>query len=77
MKKFIPYAKLSKRKQREVDKTRRQDWGGLNPVTRTTPDPKVYDRAKARRWNDDSESGLFAANRMCLAIHTNLKLKGR
>ncbi|MCL2463200.1 MAG: hypothetical protein FWF44_11085 [Defluviitaleaceae bacterium] len=60
MKKFIPYKKLSKRKQREADGARRQGWGQISPVTRTTPDPKAYDRAKARRWrNDNSESGLF------------------
>ena len=61
MKKFISFEKLTKRKQRETNNKRRGGWGNVNPVTRTTPDLKVYNRAKARRWKDDSESGLFFA----------------
>ena len=45
--KFIPLAKQSKRKQREYHAARRGDWGGLNPVTRKPPDPKVYNRKKS------------------------------
>ena len=56
MEKFIPYAKLSKKKKRELDARKRGTWGGLNPVTRKSPDPKAYNRRKARKQDFD-ESG--------------------
>lgn len=49
MSKFIPYDKLSKKKKRELDRRRRNTWGGLDPVTRRPANPKAYDRAKARK----------------------------
>ncbi len=49
MEKFIPYEKLSKKKKRELDRKRRRTWGSLSPVTRKPPDPKAYDRRKARK----------------------------
>ena len=52
MDKFIPYEKLSKKKQREHDKKRRVTWG-FSPVTRNTQNPKAYNRQKARKWNRD------------------------
>ena len=61
MEKFIPYDKLSKKKRRELDAQRRGSWGALNPVSRRTPNPKAYDRNKARRWdpNDPASVLLF------------------
>ena len=53
MEKFIPYEKLSKKKQREHDLKQRRTWGSLNPVTRNTANPKAYNRQKARKWNRD------------------------
>ncbi len=59
-KKFVPYEKLSKKKQREYDKMKRITWGCLNPVTRNTANPKAYDRKKARKWNpEDVQSVPF------------------
>ncbi len=49
MEKYIPYEKLSKKKQRELDAKRRGSWCGINPVTRKPKNPKAYDRQKARR----------------------------
>ena len=49
MEKHIPYSKLSKKKQRELNAKRRGTWGGVNPVTRRPPNPKAYNRQKARR----------------------------
>ena len=64
MEKFIPYAKLSKKKKRELDEKRRGTWGGLNPVTRRPAPSKAYNRQKARKWDrDDPASGAF-----CLSI---------
>ena len=56
MKKFIPYAKLSKKKKRELDAKRRGTWA-INPVTRKPANPRAYNRNKAQRWRkDDSVS---------------------
>ena len=61
MEKFTPYAKLSKKKKRELDKRARGSWGGLNPVTRKPEPSKAYNRRKARKWDrdDDPISGAF------------------
>lgn len=50
MDKFIPYEKLSKKKQREHDKKRRVTWG-FSPVTRNAQNPKAYNRQKARKFD--------------------------
>ena len=50
MDKHTSYAKLSKRKKRELDAMRRSTWGSLNPVTRKPPDSRVYKRAKERAY---------------------------
>ena len=52
MEKFVPYEKLSKKARREADALRRGSWNGLNPVTRKSPNPKAYNRQKARKWDD-------------------------
>ena len=59
MEKFIPYEKLSKKKQRELDALRRGSWGGLNPVTRKPEPPKAYNRKKAQSWKKHSDSEPF------------------
>ena len=60
MNNFIPYEKLSKKKKRELDNSRRGTWGELNPVTRRPAPTKAYNRSKARKWNyDDSSSVLY------------------
>ena len=51
MEKFIPYEKLSKKKQRERNKEKRGSWGALNPVTRKSENAKAYNRKKARQWS--------------------------
>lgn len=45
--KFVPYKKLSKKRQRELNNMKRHTWGNLNPVTRIPDDPKDYNRLKA------------------------------
>lgn len=54
MEKMIPYAKLSKKKQRELDLAKRGSWNGLSPVTRRPKNPKAYDRNKTKDWNRES-----------------------
>ena len=57
--KFVPYEKLSKKKKKEIDRAKRGSWNGLNPVTRKSPNPKAYNRQKAKRWTEDSTLGLL------------------
>lgn len=59
MEKFVPYEKLSKKKQRELNAQRRGSWGGLNPVTRKPENPRAYNRKRAQRWKNDSAFGPF------------------
>lgn len=60
MDKFIPYEKLSKKKRRELDQKRRGSWGNVNPVTRKSENPKVYNRKKARSWTENDMHVPFA-----------------
>ena len=59
MNNFIPYEKLSKKKKRELDNSRRGTWGKLNPVTRRPVPAKAYNRSKARKWNYDDSSSVL------------------
>ena len=80
MNNFIPYEKLSKKKKRELDNSRRGTWGELNPVTRRPIPPKAYNRSKARKWNyDDSSSVLCFCFRLCRQRPsiTSLRLRPR
>ncbi len=47
--KFTVYEKLSKKQQREIDKTRRVSWGLVKPVTRVKPSAKVYKRSQGKQ----------------------------
>ena len=53
MKNFIPYEKLSKKEKRKVDRTRRQTWGGLSPVTRKPECSRAYNRRKSQDWKGE------------------------
>ena len=63
MRHYIPYAKLSKKKQRELNAARRGTWGALCPVTRKPPNPKAYNRQKTRRSRDDDRGVFFLSCR--------------
>ena len=49
MEKFIPYEKMSKKERRKLDRSRRQTWGCLSPVTRKPENSRAYNRQKANR----------------------------
>lgn len=53
MEHFIPFEKLSKKKQRELHAKQRKSWGALSPVTRKPQNPKAYNRKKAQKWKED------------------------
>lgn len=75
MEKYVPYEKLSKKKKRELNASRRNTWGNLNPVTRK-PDPhKAYNRKKTQDWKKelpDPASFLFALASRILIIRQRL-----
>ena len=52
MAKFIPFFKLSKKTQQEINKSRRKNWGNIDPVTKRPANSKAYNRKKARAWKD-------------------------
>lgn len=52
MQKFIPFAKLSKKSQQAINKSRRKNWGNIDPVTKLPANAKAYNRKKARAWKD-------------------------
>lgn len=52
MEKYIPYEKLSKKKQKEWNACRRNTWGELSPVTRKPANPRAYNRRKAQNWKE-------------------------
>ena len=58
MEKFIPYAKLSKKEKRKLDRARRQTWGQLDPVTRKPVSSRAYNRNKARDWKREDHAPL-------------------
>ena len=66
MEKFIPFEKLSKKKQRKHNAGERRGWGVMNPVTRVTSNPKAYDRSKAKaiRRNDADSICLYCFGEM-------------
>ena len=50
MEKYVPFEKLSKKKQRELCNARRGNWGSIKPVTRMPENSKAYNRKKAQNW---------------------------
>ena len=58
MEKFIPFEKLSKKQQKELNNQKRRGWGEISPVTRRAENPKAYNRKKARKWSDDPHSSV-------------------
>ncbi len=53
MQKFIPFAKLSKKAQQVINKSKRKNWGNIDPVTKRPTNSKAYNRKKAQAWKDD------------------------
>ena len=59
MEKFIPYEKLSKKKQRELDRQRRTLWT-ISPVTRAPQNSKAYNRKKAQNWRKEPPDSVLS-----------------
>ena len=64
MKQYVTIDKRSKKAQKEYYSKQRRTWGVLNPVTRSVPSGKVYNRKKdkqeRRRIGVESRDGFNA-----------------
>ena len=49
MDRYVPLSKKSKKEQKKFHDMQRKTWNGLNPVTRTVPNGKAYNRKKLRQ----------------------------
>lgn len=62
MKQYVTIDKRSKKAQKEYYSKQRRTWGVLNPVTRSVPSGKVYNRKKdkqeRRRIGVESRDGF-------------------
>lgn len=54
MKQYVTISKRSKKAQKEYHAKQRRTWGELNPVTRSVPSGKVYNRKKEKRRIEES-----------------------
>ena len=62
MKKYISLDKRSKKTQKEYYAGFRCTWNGVNPVTRTMPNGKAYNRKKDK---ENTKDRLFIGKWIC------------
>ena len=51
--KFIPYEKLSKKAQKELNLKKRSGWGELSPAMKVEKNPKAYKRHEKHRKREE------------------------
>lgn len=71
LKQYVTIDKRSKKAQKEHYASMRQTWGGLNPVTRTMPNGKAYNRKKdkaERRRTDSAIRDGYAVGSLLLSV---------
>jgi hypothetical protein len=66
MTRFIPSDKLSKKAKRKLDKSKRQTWESVKPVTRKIESKKLYKRRKPSRWIDPDSMRVFCFYRFAI-----------
>ena len=66
MEKFIPINKKSKKAQKEYYAKKRNTWSKLNPMMRTMPNGKGYNRKKLKQ--EDRRNGSFSQNNRETAV---------
>ena len=49
MNRYVPLEKRNKKSQKEYHLKQRRTWGDLNPVTRSVPNGKAYNRNKEKQ----------------------------
>ena len=68
MNKYVPLSKKSKKEQRKFQAMQRRTWDGLNPVTRTVPNGKAYDRNKQKQTDRRNSSYFRDDNNCCFCF---------
>ncbi|MBR3245140.1 MAG: hypothetical protein IKF90_21015 [Parasporobacterium sp.] len=68
MVKYVPLSKKSKKEQRKFHAMQRRTWDGLNPVTRTVPNGKAYDRNKQKQTDRRNSSYYRDDNNCCFCL---------
>ena len=71
MSKYVSLDKRSKKAQKEYHSKQRRTWGELNPVTRSVPSGKAYNRKKekeriSKEFKDGFGAGPFYSKRNVL-----------
>lgn len=65
MDRYVPLSKKSKKEQKKFHAMQRNTWNGLNPVTRTAPNGKAYNR-KQMKQRDLRQDREFRDENTCL-----------
>ena len=74
MSKYVSLDKRSKKAQKEYHSKQRRTWGELNPVTRSVPSGKVYNRKKekeriSKEFRDGFGAGSFLSTTRLMTGH--------
>lgn len=74
MKQFVTLDKRSKKAQREYHSKQRGTWGEINPVTRSVPSAKEYNRKKEKKRIGKEFRDEFGVDSFLLLLKVHLKL---
>ena len=77
MSKYVSLDKRSKKQQKEYHSKQRRTWGDLNPVTRSVPNGKAYNRKKEKERISKEFRDEFGADSFLLGskrVFTNSKI---
>lgn len=70
MKQYVPIDKRSKKAQKDYYSKQRHTWGELNPVTRSVPSRKVYNRNKEKRRIGVESRNRFDTDFFCENVNS-------
>lgn len=62
--KYIPREKMNKKQRKRQDNEQRAVWT-ISPITRSAPNPRIYNRKKHRIEKDDFRFGAFYSLCQC------------
>ncbi|WP_035776462.1 hypothetical protein [Butyrivibrio sp. VCB2001] len=77
MSKYVSLDKRSKKQQKEYHSKQRRTWGDLNPVTRSVPNGKAYNRKKEKERISKEFRDGFGADSFLLgskSVFTNSEI---
>ena len=75
MSKYVSLDKRSKKQQKEYHSKQRRTWGELNPVTRSVPNGKAYNRKKEKeRISKEFRDGFGADSFLYYEANRQLKI---